>query len=122
MHSFCKNIAKIYINLPVPNKFRRPFLLALNTEYSIFIKQNKKIIIVKQLKTVNLFLFKSSYEMCSNQMSSGLMSVHLIQWTNQMSTGHFNMSIGHLAEVLDINLFFKLARCGYILRVTSQAS
>jgi hypothetical protein len=36
-------------------------------------------------------------------MSSGLMPVHWIQWTNQMSTGHFNMSIGHLAVVLDIN-------------------
>ena len=36
-------------------------------------------------------------------MSSGFMPVHWIQWTNQMFTGHFNMSIGHLAEVLDIN-------------------
>jgi hypothetical protein len=42
MHTFCENIAKIYINLPVPNKFRRPFFFSssLNTEYSIFIKQN----------------------------------------------------------------------------------
>jgi hypothetical protein len=57
MHTFCENIAKIYINLPVPNKFRLPsfFSSNLNTEYSIFIKQNKKIIITKQLKTVNLF-------------------------------------------------------------------
>jgi hypothetical protein len=41
-----------------------------------------------------------------NQMSTGHMPVHWIQWTNQMSTGHFNMSIGHLAEVLDINHLF----------------
>jgi hypothetical protein len=38
-----------------------------------------------------------------NQISTGHMPVHWTQWTNQMSTGHFNMSIGHLAEVLDIN-------------------
>jgi hypothetical protein len=40
-----------------------------------------------------------------NQMSSGLMPVHWIQWTNQMSTGHIyvhwiqwttQMSIGHM--------------------------
>jgi hypothetical protein len=31
------------------------FSSTLNTEYSIFIKQNKKIIIIKQLKTINLF-------------------------------------------------------------------
>jgi hypothetical protein len=57
MHTFCENIAKIYINLPVPNKFRRPsfFSSTLNIKYSIFIQQNKKIIIIKQLKTVNLF-------------------------------------------------------------------
>jgi hypothetical protein len=57
MHTFCENIANIYINLPVPNKFRRPsfFSSTLNTEFSIFIKQNKKIIIIKQLKTINLF-------------------------------------------------------------------
>ena len=58
MHTFCENIAKIYINLPVPNKFRRPsfFSSTLNREYAIFIKQNnKKLIIIKQLKTVNLF-------------------------------------------------------------------
>jgi hypothetical protein len=29
----------------------------LNAEYSIFITQNKKIIIIKQLKTVNLFFY-----------------------------------------------------------------
>jgi hypothetical protein len=29
----------------------------LNTECSIFIEQNKKIIIIKQLKTVNLFFY-----------------------------------------------------------------
>jgi hypothetical protein len=57
MNTFCENNAKIYVNLPVPNKFRRPsfFFSTLNTEYSIFITQNKKIIIIKQLKTVNLF-------------------------------------------------------------------
>jgi hypothetical protein len=57
MNTFYENNAKIYINLPVPNKFRRPsfFSSTFNTEYSIFIKQNKKIIITKQLKTVNLF-------------------------------------------------------------------
>ena len=45
MHTFCENIAKIYIlNLRVPNKFRLPssFSSILNIEYSIFIKQNKK--------------------------------------------------------------------------------
>jgi hypothetical protein len=46
--------------------------------------------------------FEITYLM-HNQMSSGFMPVHCIQWTNQMSTGHFNMSIGHLADVLDIN-------------------
>jgi hypothetical protein len=57
MNTFCENNAKIYVNLPVPNKFRRPsfFFSTLNREYSIFITQNKKIIIIKQLKTVNLF-------------------------------------------------------------------
>jgi hypothetical protein len=59
MHTLCENIAKIYVNLPVPNKPASAaiFLVSstLNTEYSIFIKQNKKIIIIKQLKTVNLF-------------------------------------------------------------------
>jgi hypothetical protein len=66
MHTFCEKIAKIYINLPVPNKFRRPsfFSSTLNTDYSIFIKQNKKIIIIKQLI---YFLFKSSSEICSNR-------------------------------------------------------
>jgi hypothetical protein len=58
MNTFCENNAKIYINLPVPNKFRRPYFFSstLNTEYSIFIKENKKYNnIIKQLKTVNLF-------------------------------------------------------------------
>jgi hypothetical protein len=59
MHTLCENIAKIYVNLPVTNKPASAaiFLVSstLNTEYSIFIKQNKKIIIIKQLKTVNLF-------------------------------------------------------------------
>jgi hypothetical protein len=61
MNTFCENNAKIYINLPVPNKFRRPsfFSSALNTEYSIFIKQNKKIIIIKQLKTVKKLINNS---------------------------------------------------------------
>jgi hypothetical protein len=59
MNTFCENNAKIYVNLPVTNKFRRPsfFFSTLNTEYSIFITQNKEIIIIKQLKTVNLFFY-----------------------------------------------------------------
>jgi hypothetical protein len=48
--------------------------------------------------------FEITYLM-HNQMSSGLMPVHWIQWTNQMSTGHIyvhwiqwttQMSIGHM--------------------------
>ena len=76
MHIFCENIAKIYINLPVPNKFWRPsfFSSTLNIKYSILKQQNKKMIIIKQLKTVNLFfiyifvgnLFKSFYN-CRRQ-------------------------------------------------------
>ena len=55
MHTLCANIARIYINLPVPNKFSAATFLfsTLNTQYFIFVKQNKKIIIIKQLKTVN---------------------------------------------------------------------
>jgi hypothetical protein len=51
-NTFCENNAEIYINLLVPNKFRRPsfFSSTLNTEYSIFIKQNKKYNYYKTIK------------------------------------------------------------------------
>jgi hypothetical protein len=44
MHTFCENIAKIYINLPVPNKCRRPsfYSSTLNTDYSILSNKIKK--------------------------------------------------------------------------------
>jgi hypothetical protein len=52
MNTFCENNAKISINLHVQNKFRRPsfFSSNLNTEYSIFIKQNKKYNNYKTIK------------------------------------------------------------------------
>ena len=52
----------IYINLPTF------FSSTLNTELKFHFYQTKlKKIIIKQLKTVNLFLFKSSSEICSNR-------------------------------------------------------
>ena len=71
MHTFCENIVKICINLPCRTNFGghiSPLPATLtDTEYSIFIKQNKKIIIIIPLKTVSLYiLFKISSEICSN--------------------------------------------------------
>jgi hypothetical protein len=70
MHTFYENIAKIYINMPVPNKLRRPsfFSSTFNTEYSIFIKQNKN----NNFKTIknSYFIFYLSLRLKFVQIAS----------------------------------------------------
>jgi hypothetical protein len=62
----------VLVYISVLNTFRRPsfFSSTLNTEYSIFIKQNKKIIIIKQLKTaIKLIFYLNRFIMAAAETS-----------------------------------------------------